>query len=410
MYSGAMDVHAAELAPELLLLVLKSDERAPGPPYPPLGPNETRSFESPQSNLPQPEDLTDKKTEDAQSAPPLPDIELRKLYVTGLQAKADGDLDRAEMVWQQILDRNRSYLNGLVDREMQQLQAQLRPIHVRKYLDAADRARDEGEWGQELASLEALLGLEPQNTVWATRRKYALQNRDNSELYEIVRELVAGGAKAGARDHLESLWNDAPAFGDPARLGAQIGYTYEDFQRVVEKLWRTRGADRVVRLLTRIGEEAALIVASTHLQVMRKEPGRYLSSLRFMSKGHWHPFLNVRWGIPCQRQEIPHPTQFKTKAELAGSTRKNIYCRQVIEHTVEWTIPIRAQDAQLAEVGVTCQVCAALEGSPGCQGIDEANQESCSDQEQEQDTCGRDRNIQDSAEHYYQHDKHESEW
>jgi hypothetical protein len=53
--------------------------------------------------------------------------------------------------------------------------------------------------------------------------------------YEIARELVAKGAKAQARDHLELLWNDAPAFGDPAKLGAQVGFTYEEFQRGVEK-------------------------------------------------------------------------------------------------------------------------------------------------------------------------------
>jgi hypothetical protein len=123
----------------------------------------------------------------------------------------------------------------LVDREMQQIQAQLRPIHARKYLDEADRARAEGAWEQELASLEALVRFEPQNTVWAKRRKYAIQNRDNSELHEVARELVAEGTRAQARDHLESLWNDAPAFGDPARLGAQVGFTYEDFQRGVEK-------------------------------------------------------------------------------------------------------------------------------------------------------------------------------
>jgi tetratricopeptide (TPR) repeat protein len=256
---GAMDVHAAELAPELLLLVLKTDGRAPGPPDSPSGANETRSFETPKSVLPAPADLIDKKSEDAQSAPPLPDFELRKLYITGLQAKANGDLDRAETFWQHILDRNTSYLNGLVAREMQRLQAQLRPIHVRKYLDAADRARAEGAWEQELASLEALLRLEPQNTVWARRRKYALQNRDNSELYEIARELVAEGAKVEARDHLKLLWNDAPAFGDPVRLGAQIGYTYEDFQRVVEK----RAQDAKKEL-----EEAQLQLAAAEAERM----------------------------------------------------------------------------------------------------------------------------------------------
>jgi hypothetical protein len=182
---GTLDMHTTELAPDLMLLVLKTDDRTPGPPDSPSGAHEPRSSETTTpSNLPEPEDLIGKKAEDAQSAPPLPDIELRKIYLAGLQAKADGDLDRAAMLWQQILDSNKFYLNGRVHREMQQLQAQLRPIHVRKYLDEADRARAEGAWEQELASLEALVSLEPQNTVWAKRRKYATQNRDNSELYD----------------------------------------------------------------------------------------------------------------------------------------------------------------------------------------------------------------------------------
>ena len=197
---------------------------------------ETRSLEMAiVSNLPEPEDPVEQKTEDAQSAPPWPDIDLREFYITGLQAKADGDLDRAAMLWQQILDRNESYLNGLVDKEMQQLQALLRPIHIRRYLDEAERARAEGAWQQEVASLEALIRLEPQNAVWARRKKYAVQNRDNSELYEIARELAVREAKTQARDHLEMLWNNAPAFGDPANLGAEVGFTYEDFQREVEK-------------------------------------------------------------------------------------------------------------------------------------------------------------------------------
>jgi hypothetical protein len=47
---GAVDVHATELAPEQLLLVLTTDEHAPGPPDPPSGPYEARSFETPISD------------------------------------------------------------------------------------------------------------------------------------------------------------------------------------------------------------------------------------------------------------------------------------------------------------------------------------------------------------------------
>ncbi|MGO8951038.1 MAG: hypothetical protein ACLQUY_25965 [Ktedonobacterales bacterium] len=172
--------------------------------------------------------------EDAQAAPPLPEIDPRKLYVSGLKAQADGDFERAEGLWQQILDRNKSYLNGLVERDLQALQTHLHPIRVKKLVEAADRARSAADWDEEVRSLKALVALEPQNPDWPKRLKSATQNQDNSELYEVVKELISEGARAEARERLELLWNNAPTFGDPSSLGPEVDFTYEEFHKLAE--------------------------------------------------------------------------------------------------------------------------------------------------------------------------------
>ena len=94
----------------------------------------------------------------AQSAPPLPDADLNTLYRTGVVAKAEGDLERAAALWQQVLDRDPDFGNKTLATFMKQLQQQLQP-HRRQRLKAlALQAQQAGAWGQEIGGWASAAG------------------------------------------------------------------------------------------------------------------------------------------------------------------------------------------------------------------------------------------------------------
>ncbi|MGH2515401.1 MAG: TIR domain-containing protein, partial [Ktedonobacterales bacterium] len=95
------------------------------------------------------------------AAGPAVEINLRQLYASGAAARSRGELERAAIYWQQILDKDPNYLNGLVASEMNEIGPQLHPIRVRRLREQGVAAHDSGNWGQEIGAWQALLALEP---------------------------------------------------------------------------------------------------------------------------------------------------------------------------------------------------------------------------------------------------------
>lgn len=213
--------------------------------------------------------------------------DLDELYREGRKAQAAGELDRAYIVWKQVLDTQPNYGAGSLAQDMQDVERQLRPIRIRRLreqvsaarnagetgqligalqaliafdpndtaantelcrlLDArAEEARAEGRWDDEIAARQALLRLNPKDEQIAAPQALLRQNPEDKQTaneitiaeqnkkwawrYTNVRQFVAEGELPAARAELERLWRDAPFYGDPnglaPKIGLAVGETY----------------------------------------------------------------------------------------------------------------------------------------------------------------------------------------
>lgn len=198
--------------------------------------------------------------------PPPPDPNLNSLFMAGQAAKSSGDLERTAIYWQQILDRNPDFGNGIVVKEFAKLQDQLLPIRIRQLREHARAAHEKGDLRQETGALRALLGLDPDDIqaardlgdvlrlrannaehegnweeaigAWRAlltldagdtnvteRLDVATQNQQWQWLYDDAKAFATDATpNIGAlRDALETLWQNAPYYGDPARLSVDAG-------------------------------------------------------------------------------------------------------------------------------------------------------------------------------------------
>ncbi|HEY7356511.1 MAG TPA: toll/interleukin-1 receptor domain-containing protein [Ktedonobacterales bacterium] len=87
----------------------------------------------------------------AQPAPPPPDADLNTLYRVGVVAKAEGDLERAAALWQQVLDRDPNFGHKTLATFMAQLQQELQPLRIQRLRELALQARNVGDGDRKLA-------------------------------------------------------------------------------------------------------------------------------------------------------------------------------------------------------------------------------------------------------------------
>src|SRR5579871_6273904 len=158
----------------------------------------------------------------AQPAPPPPDADLNTLYRTGVAAKAEGDLERAAALWQQVLDRDPDFGNKTLVTFMKQLQQEVLPRRIQRLKEIALQAHQAGAWGQEIGAWQALLGLEPQNAEAKQAVSIAQVNLQHAWMYENAIEFAQQGQLAAAKEQLNMLWQVAPDYGDPAKIAEKI--------------------------------------------------------------------------------------------------------------------------------------------------------------------------------------------
>ena len=159
----------------------------------------------------------------AQPAPPPPDADLNTLYRTGVAAKAEGDLERAAALWQQVLDRDPNFGRKTLATFMAQLQQQLLPRRIQRLRILALQARKVGEWGQEIGAWQALLGLEPQNAEAKQAVSIAQVNLQHAWMYESAVQFAQEGQLAATKEQLKMLLQVAPDYSDPAGLAEKLG-------------------------------------------------------------------------------------------------------------------------------------------------------------------------------------------
>jgi len=158
-----------------------------------------------------------------QPASPPPDPDLNNLYRAGVTARAEGDLERLAILWQQILDRDPNFENGTLAPRMKRLEQELHPTRVQRWQGMAEQAHRAGEWRQEIGAWQALLGLEPKATQAKERISVAEHNQKYALDYENAHRFVREGQISAAKTQLEMLYDDAPYYGDPAGLANSVG-------------------------------------------------------------------------------------------------------------------------------------------------------------------------------------------
>ncbi len=201
---------------DLLIALSRLEIAALPPPTPKPRPSTSFAISEPE---PEPVMVT------PQPAPPPPNVDLNELYRAGVAAKAEGDLERAAIFWQQVLDRDSSFGNGTLAPQMQQLKNELHPIRVRLLRQQAEQADHAREWGQAIGAWQALLAIEPKDKQAQERLAIIQQNQQYDWLYANAQEFARANNLAALKEQLELIWRNAPYYGDPAGLAKLAGLT-----------------------------------------------------------------------------------------------------------------------------------------------------------------------------------------
>lgn len=227
------------------------------------------------------------------SAPglPLPDPRLNALYLAGLEAAHAGDLEHANVLWQEILDQQPDFRSGQVEEELNDLRPRLRESRIRNARATAQKAMEEHRWQQAASSWNELLKYSP-NSIQAhdglmlAIRNYALEsqqvgawnaalgawqtllqhdpqdalareylpiaeaNRSNADLYDDAVFFVQQGKPELARERLAKLWQKekAPYYGDPRGIAPGLGLSVPPtLAQVKEEAARRAEAERKER-------------------------------------------------------------------------------------------------------------------------------------------------------------------
>lgn len=189
---------------------------------------------------------------------PLPDPDLNALYLEGIEAELAGDLERAAVLWQQVLDRQPGFRGGQVEEDMAKLAPRLHASRVRNAREEAEAAMRERRWlqaanaWQELANLEpadqealagvgiairhygqeshrlarwneaigaweALLRRDPADAEASEYLTDAQRNREQQPLYDDAKQAMIWQKPDVARVQLGKLYDEekAPYYGDP---------------------------------------------------------------------------------------------------------------------------------------------------------------------------------------------------
>lgn len=153
------------------------------------------------------------------------------------------DPERAVIILQHIVDRDPSYFGGQPQKDLIALETQLYPSRIARLQVQAENARQQGQYGVETASLQAIIKLGKQNTdAFNSATEYlpiARQNRALMGPYAVIQERVSEGDLTTARAMLLNLWTQAPYFGDPAKLATRLDlhapHTYDQDKAVTDE-------------------------------------------------------------------------------------------------------------------------------------------------------------------------------
>jgi hypothetical protein len=156
----------------------------------------------------------------------------RELYKQAIEARQGGELERAAILLQRLVDRDPGYANGEASRDVIALNERLYPERAQRLRQEAQAARRTGEYGREAGALEALVSLGPKDRWAEEYLPVAQRNRKQLDTYDAVQQYLDAGDLSEAKAKLKRLWEDAPYFRDPKGLATKLGLivppTYEE--------------------------------------------------------------------------------------------------------------------------------------------------------------------------------------
>lgn len=160
---------------------------------------------------------------------PEPPESLDALFIAATSAKARNtpeDRERAAAIYASILERDPNFQNGLVQRQLDELDGQLQAQRIQNLERYAADARSTGDWPREIAALNAWGRLQGERNV-APLLAVARQNQQYANLYAQAESLATSDPGA-AGEMLRMLYQSAPKFGDPKGLAGKLGVASPD--------------------------------------------------------------------------------------------------------------------------------------------------------------------------------------
>lgn len=151
------------------------------------------------------------------------DAELDEIYRRAVQAEIAGNLDRTVDLFQRILNANPTYRNNFIGNRMPELLGKRQQVWIERLKKIAYQARLEGEWGLEIAAWNAMVTETSGEPRAQQGLALARHNQSFAWLYKEALSAYNNGDLAVATHQLQQLWQQAPDYGDPARLAPELG-------------------------------------------------------------------------------------------------------------------------------------------------------------------------------------------
>ncbi len=155
-----------------------------------------------------------------------PTADLNDLFQQGFAAKAHGDLEQAEALLSQVVERDARFGDGVAAQQLEETRQQLLPPQLARLRQQGRQAEAKGAWAEAIGAWKALLERVPDDVETQTALERDQQNRDASWLYSTARDLVQKGDWSAFQEMWRLLHERAPFYGDPDEVFALVPPEY----------------------------------------------------------------------------------------------------------------------------------------------------------------------------------------
>lgn len=146
------------------------------------------------------------------------------MYLAGLEARKNGDFEKAAFHWSALLKQNPHFSNGFLQKDYDRLmEEEVNPQKVQRLIDAANEASLYGNWTEVIECWTEIQKKEPTHPNIDKEIEVARKNASCSMFYRQAGLLVEKNEADLARDELRRLYENAPYYGDPSGIARKLG-------------------------------------------------------------------------------------------------------------------------------------------------------------------------------------------